>query len=97
MLINYASLLTAGPVFSSLSMGSVLLVLILYKYMKTRRLVAGYGKRGRWWASDDRSQQDVGTNYTADTMTSGMTSSTRRSIYDRALMTRFTLGFVIMA
>jgi hypothetical protein len=90
-------LLMMFPVFSSLSMGSILLVLILYKYMKTRRLVSGYSKRGRWWASDDRSQQDIGANYTADTMTSGVTSSTRRSIYDKALMTRFTLGFVIMA
>jgi hypothetical protein len=78
-------------------MGSILLLLILYKYMKTRRLVAGYGKRGRWWASDDRSQRDVGADYTADTVASGVTSSTRRSIYDKALITRFTLGFVIMA
>ncbi len=83
--------------FFSLSMGSILLILILYKYMKTRRLVSGYGKRGRWWASDSRSQRDVGADYTAETAASGMTSSTRRSIYDKALIIRFTLAFVIMA
>ncbi|CZR59817.1 uncharacterized protein PAC_09711 [Phialocephala subalpina] len=87
--------------FSSLSMGSILLILILYKYMKTRRLVSGYSRRGRWWASgsskdrsENRSGNDIGAGYTAE---SGVTSSTRRSIYDRALVTRFTIGFVILA
>ncbi|KAF8851897.1 hypothetical protein BDZ45DRAFT_129285 [Acephala macrosclerotiorum] len=87
--------------FSSLSMGSILLVLILYKYMKTRRLVSGYSRRGRWWASgsskdrsENRSGNDIGAGYTAE---SGVASSTRRSIYDRALVTRFTIGFVILA
>ncbi|KUJ11882.1 uncharacterized protein LY89DRAFT_738523 [Mollisia scopiformis] len=90
--------------FSSLSMGSVLLVLILYKYMKTRRLVSGYSRRGKWWASGsskdrsdnrsgNRSENDVGTRYTAETAV----TNTRRSIYDRALITRFTIGFVILA
>lgn len=78
-------------------MGSLLLALILYKYIKTRRLVSGYAKRGKWWASDDRSQRDVGADNTAETVTTGNTTNSRRSIYDKALVTRFTLGFVIMA
>ncbi len=83
--------------FTSLSMGSILLILILYKYMKTRRLVFGHAKRGRWWASDSRSQRDLGPDYAAETAASRMASSARRSIYDKTLITRFTLGFVIMA
>lgn len=101
---DQSSLLTI-TVFTSLSMGSVLLILILKKYMKTRQLVEGYSRRGRWWdsgSSKDRSENrsgnlseiDVVTRYTAET---GVTPSTRRSIYDRALLTRFTIGFVILA
>ncbi|KAF4626181.1 hypothetical protein G7Y89_g11983 [Cudoniella acicularis] len=81
----------------SMAIGTVLLILILYKYMKTRRLVAGSNQqRGRWWASGsskERSQNDIGTN---GTMESGIGSNTRRSIYDRALVTRFTIGFGIL-
>ncbi|KAH6674167.1 hypothetical protein B0J14DRAFT_33301 [Halenospora varia] len=80
----------------SMAIGTVLLILILYKYMKTRRLVMGSGRRGKWWASGsskDRSQTDFGTN---GTDRSGVASSTRQSIYDRALVTRFTIGFGIL-
>jgi hypothetical protein len=81
-------------------MGGVLLVLILYKYVKTRRLVAGYSRRGRWWASSDaskdRSQATRDFSQQA-TVESGVTSSTRRSIYDRALLVRFSIGFIILA
>ena len=83
-------------VFLTLSMGSVLLILILYKYMKTRRLATGGSRRGAWWASrDSKSQQsrDVGSNYTPGTAN----LSTRSSIYDRALITRFSIGFVVLA
>ena len=84
---------------TSLTVGSVLLVLILYKYMKTRRLVAGNSHIGRWWASGSSKQsnsrsRDVGTSGTVE---SGITSHTRRSIYDRALVTRFTIGFAVLA
>lgn len=86
-------------------MGSVLLVLILYKYMKTRRLVAGYSQRqGRWWASDGSKSRTDESGYAPGTVETGVSgavsgggSSTRRSIYDRALVTRFTIGFVILA
>lgn len=78
-------------------MGGILLVLILYKYVKTRRLVAGYSRRGRWWASgskDSRATRDFSQQATVE---SGVTSNTRRSIYDRALLVRFSIGFVILA
>ncbi|KAG4434667.1 hypothetical protein IFR05_009842 [Cadophora sp. M221] len=93
--------LTYFAMFTSLSFGSVLLVLILYKYMKTRRLVAGHSqRRGRWWASDGSKSRTDDSGYapgTIETGVSGTVSSTRRSIYDRALVTRFTIGFVILA
>ena len=86
-------------VSTSLIVGSVLLVFILYKYMKTRRLVAGSGRVGKWWASGGSKQssnpsQGGGASGTA---ASGTASSTRGSIYDRALVTRFTIGFVVLA
>lgn len=88
-------------VFTSLSMGSILLILILYKYMKTRRLVAGHSqRRGRWWASDGSKSRTDDSAYAQGTVETGVSaavSSTRRSIYDRALVTRFTIGFVILA
>lgn len=90
-------------VFTSLSMGSILLILILYKYMKTRRLVMGYSRRGRWWASGsskDRSRatRDLSQQGTVEsTVESGGVSTTRRSIYDRSLVIRFSIGFVILA
>jgi hypothetical protein len=81
----------------SLAIGSVLLILILYKYMKTRRLLTGPGRRG-WWASGgskERSRDEfIGTERTIE---SGVTSVTKRTSYDRALVTRFTIGFVILA
>ncbi|PVH80644.1 hypothetical protein DL98DRAFT_515304 [Cadophora sp. DSE1049] len=92
---------TYFAMFTSLSMGSILLILILYKYMKTRRLVAGHSqRRGRWWASDGSKSRTDDSAYaqgTVETGVSGAVSSTRRSIYDRALVTRFTIGFVILA
>lgn len=82
--------------FISLTSGSFLLVLILYKYMKTRRLAAGGSRRGRWWASEQsksQGSQDIGSHYTR--ATGNLT--TRSSIYDRALITRFSIGFVVNA
>ena len=80
----------------SMSVGSIMLVLILYKYMRTRRLVVGHGKRGGWWASGGSKERsrDVGSEGTTD---STLTTATQRSLYDRALVTRFTIGFVILA
>ncbi|KAG4410962.1 hypothetical protein IFR04_015909 [Cadophora malorum] len=94
-------IITYFAMFTSLSMGSILLILILYKYMKTRRLVAGHSqRRGRWWASDGSKSRTDDSAYAQGTVETGVSaavSSTRRSIYDRALVTRFTIGFVILA
>jgi hypothetical protein len=88
-------------VFTSLSMGGVLLILILYKYVKTRRLVAGYSRRGRWWGSSSETSNDrsrATTDFSQQTtVESGVTSSAKRSIYDRALLIRFSIGFTILA
>jgi hypothetical protein len=76
--------------------GTVCLVLTLYKYVKTRRLVAGSEDRGGWWASGGskgRRAPDIGTQGTAQ---SSLTAESRGSIYDRALITRFTIGFFIL-
>ncbi|CZT44969.1 uncharacterized protein RSE6_05232 [Rhynchosporium secalis] len=96
-------LVTYVSIFTSLSLGSILLVLILYKYMKTRRLVAGpAARRGRWWASNgSKSRSNDDSGYAAGTVETGVSSgggpNTRRSIYDRALVTRFSIGFVVLA
>lgn len=84
-------------VCASMLVGSILLIFILYKYMKTRRLVAGYANRGGWWASagsKERRNRDIGADGTAE---SGVTANTSRSIYDRVLVTRFSIGFVVLA
>jgi hypothetical protein len=78
-------------------MGGILLILILYKYVKTRRLVAGYSISGGWWASgskDSRGTRDLSQQATVE---SEVTFNTRSSIYDRALLVRFSIGFVILA
>jgi hypothetical protein len=90
-------LLLTFKVLISMSAGTILLILILYKYMKTRRLVMGSAHRGGWWASggSKRRQRDIGAEGTIE---SEITASTgRSSIYDRALVARFTIGFVILA
>jgi hypothetical protein len=82
-----------------MSVGGVLLIFILYKYIKTRRLVAGYAKRGGWWASGsskERAERQAREFGAEGTVESEVTSSTRGSIYDRALVVRFTIGFVIL-
>ena len=81
-----------NPVFISLLVGSALLALILYKYMKTRRILTGNEHRGGWWASKDSRSNNSGTVESGVTIT-----ESQRSIYDRALVTRFTIGFVILA
>ncbi|CAL3967470.1 unnamed protein product [Diplocarpon coronariae] len=93
--------MTYFSMFTSLSIGSILLILILYKYMKTRRLVAGHShQRGRWWASEksnSRSGIDSHATGPADSGVTGVNSIVRKSIYDRALIIRFTIGFVVIS
>jgi hypothetical protein len=83
-------------VFTSMSVGSILLIFILYKYVKTRGLVAGFAKRGGWWASGGSKERQARGFGAEGIMESDITSNTRRSIYDRALVVRFTIGFVIL-
>lgn len=89
-------------VLISLSLGGLSLILTLYKYVKTRRLAMGKAGRGGWWASrsspHEHSSQDLGSETGNGTLSvSEGTVNTRKSIYDRALITRFTVGFVILA
>ena len=97
--IRGEGLLLTKKVFTSLTVGAILLVLILYKYVKTRRLVMGHSRRGRWWGSNSKDQSSQGTrDYSQnETVESGVATNTKRSIYDRALLTRFSIGFVILA
>lgn len=62
----------------------------------------GKAGRGGWWASrsspHEHSSQDLGSETGNGTLSvSEGTVNTRKSIYDRALITRFTVGFVILA
>lgn len=79
-------------------MGSILLILILYQYIKTRRLIAETCNRGSWWGPGESELAidpgKVSGNY--GRVSSFKIWSRKESIYDRALITRFTIGFVIM-
>jgi hypothetical protein len=82
-----------SEVFLCLTIGCILLFLILYKYMKTRRLLVSYAKRGGWWASES---ETMGSMDAETAMESNPNSRKRQSTYDRALLTRFTVGFFIL-
>ncbi|KAF7870550.1 hypothetical protein EAF04_004294 [Stromatinia cepivora] len=83
----------------SLSVGSILMILILYKYIKTRRLLFAHDKRNGWWVSSGAATA-TDTTGTCTGNGSGIANdnhkATRRSLYDRALIIRFTIGFVIL-
>jgi hypothetical protein len=126
---------------ASLILGSIFLALTLYRYIRTRRLIAEWEERGAWWASDSArtegtrtpafdgtgaqqpedgtgvQPQEAGTkdnqtsvviNYQTPDIenegnrTSGIARnpspllSKRKSIYDRNLITRFSIGFAIL-
>ncbi|RDW92421.1 hypothetical protein BP5796_01815 [Coleophoma crateriformis] len=89
--------------FFSLTAGGVLLVMILFKYIKTRRLTMKHSYRSPWWASHNSKSVSSSTGMDASetNATFGTTESeaisARQSTYDRALVTRFTIGFVILA
>lgn len=73
------------------------MVLILYKYIKTRRLLFAHEKRNNWWGSSGTGTATDTTGTATGTGTGNNNEiSTRRSLYDRALITRFTIGFVIL-
>ncbi|ESZ91386.1 hypothetical protein SBOR_8238 [Sclerotinia borealis F-4128] len=96
-------ILSTFTMLVSLSLGSILMVLILYKYIKTRRLLFAHEKRNGWWGSSsiatvtDTTGTGTGNgNGTGNGTGNGNQISTRQSLYDRALITRFTIGFVIL-
>ncbi|CAD6444337.1 9c1bf90e-de70-4607-976d-dff0b9741d74 [Sclerotinia trifoliorum] len=92
-------ILTNLTMLVSLSIGSILMILILYKYIKTRRLLFAHDKRNGWWGSSGAATA-TDTTGTCAVNGSGITNdnskASRRSLYDRALITRFTIGFVIL-
>jgi hypothetical protein len=85
-------------VILSFTVGTVVQILTLYKYMKTRRLLAGQARRGRWWApgSIERSNIDIGTD-TTTSRGSHVLASAEQAVYDRALVIRFSIGFFFLA
>ena len=81
-------------VIVSLSVSSILAVLMLFKYIRTRRLIARASRKGGGWASGGSTEggwsgQDNGPE--------GMMKSGATSTYDIGLLTRFTIGFVFTA
>ncbi|KAB8294840.1 hypothetical protein EYC80_006801 [Monilinia laxa] len=98
-------LLSNFTMLVSLSIGSILMVLILYKYIKTRRLLFEHEKRNGWWGSSGTATASdmIATGHgnanasgSVNDIGNGNHTSTGRSLYDRALITRFTIGFVIL-
>lgn len=112
-------ILSLITLYVSLSTGVILLILILYKYMKIRRLVMGKSSARRvelWSSSGGDSHNQIMESGTEDLWTSsggdaavhtqimefgtgqsGATSDKRQPLYDRGLLTRFTIGFTILA
>ncbi|KAI6248011.1 hypothetical protein HI914_03418 [Erysiphe necator] len=90
-------IVTYSTIFFCLSLGSVLLILILYKYIRTRKVASGYDIKDDWWTSnesDDLSdKENIIESY-------GKVSykiwDRKRFTYNKALVTRFTVGFVMM-
>ncbi|KAM3076554.1 hypothetical protein ACMFMG_007362 [Clarireedia jacksonii] len=68
----------------SMTFGSVCMVLILTKYVKTRRLLFSHERHNGWFGSS-RTMTGVSTGTDATAA-----RATRRAVYDRALMIRFT-------
>lgn len=87
-------------VLVSMLAGVVLMILTLFKYIKTRRLVMGSGQRGGWWASGGSKERRAPTlSVNANVSQSGVTttsSGVRNALYDRSLIIRFCIGFTIM-
>ncbi|APA11922.1 hypothetical protein sscle_08g066920 [Sclerotinia sclerotiorum 1980 UF-70] len=90
-------ILTNFTMLVSLSIGSILMILILYKYIKTRRLLFAHDKRNGWWGSSGAATAtDTTGTCTVNGSGNDNCKASRRSLYDRALITRFTIGFVIL-
>ncbi|KAL3424019.1 glycoside hydrolase [Phlyctema vagabunda] len=82
--------------FFNLTAGGILLAMILYKYIKTRRLTIRHTGHSHWWAScnsKDRSTQPT----TGDALEALESPTSHPSVYDRALIIRFSIGFILLA
>ncbi|KIM98609.1 hypothetical protein OIDMADRAFT_128758 [Oidiodendron maius Zn] len=83
---------------SNFTVGTIVQILTLYKYMKTRRLLAGRARRGGWWVSGSRERSfvDIGTE-TVTSQGSHIVASAEQAVYDRALVIRFSIAFFFLA
>ncbi|PQE33010.1 glycoside hydrolase protein [Rutstroemia sp. NJR-2017a WRK4] len=75
---------------ASMTFGSIFMVLILVKYVKTRRILFSHERRNGWFGS---SGEVTGVSTGTDATTA---RANRRAVYDRALIVRFTTGFIIL-
>ncbi|RKF65468.1 putative glycoside hydrolase [Erysiphe neolycopersici] len=88
---------TYSTIFYSLSMGSILLILILYKYMETRKLASEHDiQDDDWWTQGTSDLSEKETIIGSYGKISHRLWNRKRYKYDKALVTRFTIGFVIM-
>lgn len=79
------------------SVGSTLLVLILFKYIRTQRVTARHMRRSGWWQPGSEHSQQPSSLESGSNMESSNASSGRSSRYDRALITRFSIAFILLA
>jgi hypothetical protein len=84
-LIAYLHLVIITPI-----VGGILIILILYKYIQTRKQVASSIKAVFWRSSRD-TRTESGSNPTV------VSSTSEQSIYDHALIVRFSMGFTFLA
>ena len=94
----YYSFANGFQVILSFTVGTIVQILTLYKYMKTRRLLAGRARRGGWWVSGSRERSfvDIGTE-TVTSEGSHIVASAEQALYDRALVIRFSIAFFFLA
>ncbi|KAI1260278.1 hypothetical protein F5Y18DRAFT_259231 [Xylariaceae sp. FL1019] len=79
-------LLAGVPFLLTLGLGSALMLAILIRYVQSRRKIIRFNPFGNQRSSTDRVSS-----------ANGNTSGRRQGIYDKWLMTRFTIAFVLLA
>ncbi|CAJ2509224.1 Uu.00g142500.m01.CDS01 [Anthostomella pinea] len=87
--------LAAVPLFFSLGLGSLLLLAILVRYIHSRRKLRRFSSSDGY-STDPESSQGAGRRARGVRSSWSTRSSSTKGIYDRWLLTRFTIGFVLL-
>lgn len=90
-------LLADLPLMISLAVSSITMIAILIRYVQSRKKISNWTPQGNdTAATTETSAETIQTTETADTSKSRK-SQRNQGLYDRWLMVRFTVAFVILA